>query len=179
MSLAQGRGGVRLETRIALAACVVLGCGLCGRAAAQAVRRRVRLLESLSAGIRALRIHMMGMLEPVQCALERSGCPLLAGVAVNMREGRGAGEAWRELRPAALRRGGIADVLNGPELEAVDRLFDRLGQSGREEQEALLGGALQTLEDLLEGARRKAGEADRLYLSMGLLIGLMLALIVI
>ena len=168
-----------MEARIALAACVVLGCGLCGRAAAQAVRRRVRLLESLAAGIRSLRIHMTGMLEPVQCALDHSECELFALVAANMREGRNAGDAWRGIRDEVLRRGGPADALAGPELRAVDHLFDVLGQSGREEQAALLDGALAAVEDQLEGARRKAGEADRLYLSMGLLIGMMLALIVI
>ena len=168
-----------MEARIALAACVVLGCGMCGRAAAQAIRRRVKLLESLAAGIRALRIHMTGMLEPVQCALERSGCPLFSSVAEYMRDGRSAGDAWRDFRRSALRRGGVGDALAGPELEALDRLFDGLGQSGREEQEALLNGTLAAIEGQLDDARQRAGQADRLYLSMGLLIGMMLALIVI
>ena len=168
-----------MEMRIAMAACVVLGCGLCGRSAAQAIRRRVRLLESLASGIRALRIHMTGMLEPVRCALESSGCELFSRVAENMREGRDAGDAWRDIRGEVLRRGGPGDALAEPELNAIDRLFDALGQSGREEQAALLDSAVAAVEGQLDGARRRAGEADRLYLSMGLLIGLMLALIVI
>ena len=48
-----------------------------------------------------------------------------------------------------------------------------------EEQERLLETALQTVEALLVGARKRAGETDRLYVSLGLLIGLMLALVVI
>lgn len=168
-----------METRIALAACVVLGCGLCGRAAAQDVRRRVKLLEALAAGIRTLCIHMTGMLEPVQCAMERSGCPLFTSVAGRMQGGKSAGDAWRECRSNVLRRGGVGDALAGTELEALDRLFDGLGQSGREEQKALLNGALAAIEGQLDDARQRAGQADRLYLSMGLLIGLMLALIVI
>ena len=38
---------------------------------------------------------------------------------------------------------------------------------------------MQTVGLLRDGALRKAGEADRLYVSLGFLIGLMLALIVI
>ena len=156
----------------------MLGSGLCGKAAADAVRRRARTLEGLTEGIRVLRIHMMGLLEPVQFALERSECPLLALVAAGVKDGRSAHEAWGELRGRTARRGGPVDALVEEDLQLLDRLFQRLGQSGREEQEALLSATLQSLELRLASARQKAGEADRLYLSLGLLIGLMLALIV-
>lgn len=168
-----------METRIALAICVVLGSGLSGRAAAQALRRRVQLLEGLAQGLRELRIHMIGMLETVQCALERSGCALLESVARGMSGGRGAGEAWRDARDTLTRRGSPADALRDEDVRVLDRLFGALGQSGREEQTALLDAAIQAVDELWDAARRKCGEADRLYMSLGVLTGLMLALIVI
>ena len=51
--------------------------------------------------------------------------------------------------------------------------------TGREEQDLLLSGVVEALDRQQQAAQVKAGEADRLYLSLGLLIGLMLALIVI
>ena len=45
--------------------------------------------------------------------------------------------------------------------------------------EALLDASMETVNRLRDGALRKAGEADRLYVSLGFLVGLMLALVVI
>ena len=168
-----------METRLALAACLVLGCALCGRALADQARRRANALGALSEGLRVLRIHMTGLMEPVQCALACSNCPLLSLVAEGMQGGQSAGEAWRAVRPTAMRRGGAADALSKDDAKLLDGLFDRLGQSGREEQGALIGTALEAVEALREEARKRAAEAGRLYMSLGLLIGLMLALIVV
>ena len=165
--------------RIALAVCVVLGSTLCGKAASDALRRRFRVLSTLAEDLQALRIHMTGMLMPVQCALGKSGCALLRQVAEGMRQGNSAADAWRAVRESALGRGGPGDALVADDLCALDALFDQLGQSGREEQGALLDASLQTVGRLRDGALRRAEEADRLYVSLGFLIGLMLALIVI
>ena len=165
--------------RIALVICVVLGSTLCGKAASDAARRRYRVLAALAEDLQKLRIHMTGMLMPVQCALDRSGSALLKQVAEGMQSGCSAEDAWRAFRQGALRRGGPADALAAEDLVVLDGLFGQLGQSGREEQEALLDASLQTVCRLRDGAFRKAGEADRLYVSLGFLIGLMLALIVI
>ena len=167
-----------MEARIALALCVALGSALCGRAAADSLRRRARMLKGLAEGIRVLRIHMTGMLEPVQDALERSDCPLFNLVSDGMRSGRSAGEAWEEVKKTAARRGGMADALTSADIAALDNVFERLGESGLNEQEAILTAGLTELERLRDEARGKAGEADRLYGTLGLLIGLMLALIV-
>ena len=158
---------------------MVLGSTLCGRAAAEAARRRYRVLSALAEDLQVLRIHMTGMLQPVQCALEKSACPLMKRVAEDMRQGRSASDAWQAVRDSALRRGGPGDALSADDLAALDALFGQLGQSGREEQEALLGASLEAVIRLRDGALQKAGEADRLYVSLGFLVGLMLALIVI
>lgn len=179
--MAQGgrRGGGGLETRVALALCVVLGGTLCGKAAADAVRRRYRTLAALADDLQTLRIHMTGMLQPVQCALEKAGSPLLQRVAEGMRSGTSAAGAWNAIRGEAARRGGAADALTEADFDALDALFAGLGQSGREEQEVLLSASLERLGQLRDSARKKTAEADRLYVSLGFLVGLMLALIVI
>lgn len=179
MAQARGRGGGHLETRLALAICVALCSTLCGKAAADAVRRRYRVLDLLAEGIQTLRIHMTGMLQPVPCALENAGCEIMTRVAEGMGEGCSAGDAWRAVRDVVARRGGAADALTEDDLDVLDALFSGLGQSGREEQEALLDAAWRRICRLRDEALKKAGEADRLYVSLGLLIGLMLALIVI
>lgn len=162
-----------------LAICAVLGSTLCGKAASDAVRRRYRVLAALAEDMQTLRIHMTGMLMPLQCALDRAGSALLKQVAEGMREGRSAADAWQSIRGSAVRRGGPADALAAEDIGALDTLFGQLGQSGREEQEALLDASMETVSRLRDGALKKAGEADRLYVSLGFLIGLMLALIVI
>lgn len=168
-----------METRIALAICVVLGCALCGRALADAARRRANTLRALSEGVKVLRIHVTGMLEPVRCALAAANCPLLSMVSGAMDDGRSAGEAWRSVRRAVMKRGGPGDALTEKDARVLDVLFDRLGQTGREEQGALIGAAQEQLETLLDAAVKRAAEAGRLYTSLGMLTGLMLALIVL
>jgi len=162
-----------------LAICAVLGSTLCGKAAADAVRRRYRVLAALAEDLQTLRLHMTGMLMPLQCALDRTGCALMKQVAESMRQGCSAADAWQLVRGGAMRRGGPADALAAEDIGALDTLFGQLGQSGREEQGVLLDASMETVSRLRDGALKKAGEADRLYVSLGFLIGLMLALIMI
>ena len=152
---------------------------LCGKAASDAVRRRYRVLAALAEDLQTLRIHMTGMLMPLQCALDRAGCALMKQVAEGMRQGRSAADAWQSIRGSVMRRGGPADALAAEDIGVLDTLFGQLGQSGREEQGVLLDASMETVNRLRESALKRAGEADRLYVSLGFLIGLMLALIVI
>ena len=168
-----------METRIALSACIVLGSALCGRAMADATRRRAKALKALAEGLRVLKIHMTGMLEPVQCALGAANCPLLALVADGMSGGRSAADAWRAVKPGATRRGGPAEALTPPDVHVLDRLFERLGQSGRAEQGTLIMAAIEDVEALRGEADRRAAQTGRLYTSLGFLTGLMIALIVV
>lgn len=121
---------------------------------------------------------MTNMLEPVRDALSGAGCNVLTEVGTGMSAGVSAGESWSRLKAVQRRRGGMLDALNANELQVLDRLFERIGESGREAQAVLIEGTLVAMEPLAEAARRTAGEADRLYLSLGVLIGLMLALII-
>lgn len=165
--------------RFVLALCVVAGCTLSGSAMAGAARRRVRLLEALIQGIKRMRPHMIGMFEPVKRALEASLCPPLEAVGRAMGPGVGAAEAWARVRGAESRRGGGIDALTPEDVEIMNGFFDQLGETGRDQQELLLTGVCAALEGNLEAARRRVGEADRLYISLGALTGLMIALILI
>lgn len=168
-----------MEIRIVLSLCVVVFSALCGKTLADGVRRRADSLGALSEGLRRLRLHMTSMFEPVQNAMERADCPLLTLVAEGMREGLSAEAAWRKVEKRAARRGGAIDSLTEADRQILSRLFASLGQSGREEQDLLLAGTLEAVDAQRKAAQAKVGEADRLYASLGLLIGLMLALIVI
>ena len=105
-------------------------------------------------------------------SLASASSPLLQKVAEGMRAGLSAAAAWEKLRPKP-------HALNREDREALDGLFARLGETGRESQDALLTGTAEKLERLSEFAGEKARAAERLYGTLGLLIGLVLALIVI
>lgn len=136
------------------------------------------MLDEILGGLRLLKINMTNMLEPVRDALSGSGSAVLAQVGAGMAASVSAQESWSQIKRAQRRRGGMLDALNAEELRLLDRLFEHLGESGREAQEVLIRGALDALEPCAEAARHTAVEADRLYLTLGVLIGLMLALII-
>ena len=165
--------------RLVLALCIAVGCAMCGRAVAGAARRRADTLRALRNGLRMLKLHMTGMFQPLKPALSATGCQLLERLAAELRPGEGASGAWARLRIRECRPGGLCDALTREDLAALDRLFDGLGESGREAQELLIAEGIAALDMLYDQARTRAAEADRLYTSLGLLTGLTLALIAI
>ena len=165
--------------RLMLALCAVAGGTLCGSAISAVARRRVRTLETLTRGIKLLRVHMIGMFQPVPQALSAAECPLMEAVSKAMAPGVSASAAWRFVRDRERRRGGRLDALTVEDLEALNRLFEGLGESGRDQQEILLAASHEALARSLETAHKRAGEADRLYVPLGALTGLMAALVVI
>ena len=126
-----------------------------------------------------LRVRMMRMLEPVNLALSGAECLLLERVGAAMGAGNSAGEVWQQVKARERKRGGMIDALQSEDLRILDSLFSRLGESGREQQEILLEGARAALDKNLSEAEQKARESERLYLSLGTMVGLILALVVI
>lgn len=165
--------------RLILAMCAAVGGALIGRSLAGACRRRCAVLKDIADGLRALRVNMISMFEPVCESLSRSECAILHDVGEAMRKGSSAREAWQQVKPSARRKGGAIDALIASDEQVLDRLFFHLGESGREQQDILLSGGIRALEERYIEARGKAAETDRLYISLGLLVGLMLALIVV
>ncbi len=168
-----------MEARLILALCLVLFSALGGKALADGVRGRAKALREIVEGLKRLRLHMTGMFEPVRGALEHSDCPLLNAIADQMGRGEGVPEAWSALEKRGSRRGGPLEYLTEGDRQILSQLFSGLGQTGREEQELLLASAIEAMDRQRDSAQARVGEADRLYGALGLLVGLMLALIVI
>ena len=134
-------------------------------------------MNRLIQGIRVLRVRMLRMLEPVNIALAGSDCAMLRQVGAAMRPGMSAGEAWLAYRKQAGRSG--VDVLAGEDCVVLDQLFAQLGESGREQQSILLDSTVTALGKNLLQAEKRLRETERLYVSVGMMVGLILALAVI
>lgn len=168
-----------MELKLALAAVVVVGCGLCGRSLAWSTVRRCRLLEETLEALRMLRIQIVHMLEPMDRALRQCGSTLFARTAEELSHSASVSEAWKAVRAHECRRGGSADSLLQRELDALDKLFGQLGESGREAQDAAIRACVISLETALDGARQRAATTERLYTSVGYLAGLAIAVLMI
>lgn len=137
------------------------------------------MLKALIQGLHTLRAHMVRMLEPVSTALAATEVAVFVRVVQSITPGSAAGENWERVSAKERRRGGSLDALTHEDCRALDELFAHLGESGREQQDILLGETIAALRKNLEAAEADARESERLSLSLGLLVGLMLALIVI
>ena len=161
--------------KLILACVVVIASMLIGRAYAGGGARRARLLSEMMDALQILRIAMLDRLAPLRAALEASACAVFRSVGAEM-QGKSAAEAWKRVRDAQMRRGGMIDCLAEEDLCVLDALFDGLGASGRAPQEALISGALRSLGCLEAEARKNGLEKRRLYTTLGLLGGIALAI---
>lgn len=168
-----------MELRLALAAVIVVGCGLCGRSLAWGFSRRCRLLEEMLEALRMLRIQIVRMLEPLDRALRQCGSPIFARAADELSIAASVHDAWKAICARECRRGGVADSLVRQDLEALDKLFGQLGESGREAQDAAIRACVASLELALDAAHQRAATAGRLYTSVGFLTGLAIAVLMI
>ena len=165
--------------RLLLGLCIAAGCALCGHSLTGSARRRAQLLEELTRGLKLLKLHMTSMFEAVPHALSMSNSRLLEGIGAAMGPGISAAEAWGAVLRKERRTGGLCDALLAEDIAVLDRLFAGLGESGRDAQELLLSEAAAALSESARSARERAEEAERLYTPLGLLAGLMLALVVV
>lgn len=168
-----------MEFRVALACVVVIGCALCGRSMAGSMIRRNVLAEELISALKVLRVHIVCQLEPVCEALEATGNVLFAQIAERTSDERNVYAAWRDVLCAATKRGGTADALGDRERTALDRLFKQIGASGRDEQDVAIRACISSFEVICEKTAERAATIGRLYTSLGMLIGLALAVLMI
>lgn len=122
---------------------------------------------------------MLRMLEPTGRALAAADCAILRQVGEAMKPGVSAMEGWKQVCGGRSRWRCGMDALTREDRQALDHFFSHLGESGREQQGLLLDQTIQVLAGVLAEAESKAGESEKLYGSLGLLLGLMLALIVV
>lgn len=168
-----------MGARIILAIFIVVGCTLAGKSMSAALRRRLTVLDQMIHSVKMLRIHMSGMLESVERALEITNFDAFAKVSQEMTGGLSAQEAWTRAKEYLLRRGGYLDALAESDVSVIDGLFEDLGQMSRQTQEVRFQNILKNLAEQREAARLIQNERERLYVTVGFLLGIMLALVVI
>ena len=168
-----------MELRVVLAAVVVVCCGLCGRSMAWSAARRQRLTGEILNGLRMLRVQIVSMLEPLDRALRQTGLALFVMTADALSEAGAASEAWKTVCAKECRRGGAADCLEQGEREALDKLFGRLGESGRSAQDTAIHACITAMEQFHSEACERAATTGRLYGSVGFLTGLAIAVLMI
>lgn len=162
--------------RVVLVVLAAIGAALVGRSVAASCARRARTLRQAMDALQILRIQMLERLLPLHAALKHSRFEPLQRVGERMAGGEDAATAWRALLPALSRRGGALDSLTPEDFDALAALFDGLGAGARAEQEALFSATMREL-GRLRGKRPKlARKRGKLYTTLGLLCGLMLAI---
>lgn len=162
------------------AALVVGGAAGAGQAAAARLRRRVRELQQARTALQVLRTEISWGLTLLPDALARAGrCvggpvgDLCARAAGLMRSGEGAAAAWERAVAAAA----PAAALAPGDREALVALAPCLGASHREDQLRHLDLCLERLAQAEAEARERAAADARMYQQLGLLAGLLLALL--
>lgn len=151
--------------------CVVMICGaLAGRALARANIRRCTLLAETMDAMQLLRIHMLDSLMPLGAALEKSTGYIFQETGRRL-AGNSAAEAWRELKAEQHIRGGRLDCLAESDIWALDRFFEMLGASSREEQRQVFETVIKELGALESAARGEGDKKNRLYTALGALAG--------
>ena len=158
--------------RTLLALLAALGAALAGRSLASACARRGRALRQAMDALQLLRIQMLDRRLPLHAALDHARSDVLRRVGERVAAGEDAASSWRALLPSLTRRGGALDCLTQEDVSTLTAFFDGLGA----EQEALFQTALRELGRLEAEAARSGAEKGRLYATLGLLFGLMLAI---
>ena len=161
--------------RTALAVLAATLAALIGRSLGAVPARRARVLREAMDALQILRVRMLERLLPLHTALAQSRFEAFRRTGERMAAGEDANGAWRALLPALARRGGPLDCLSREDLAALTALFDGLGMGARAEQEGLLSGTARELGRLEAEAAKYGAEKARLYATLGLLFGLMLA----
>lgn len=166
-----------LGLRLGAAAVMTLCCFLIGRALADAQSRRVQALGEWREALERLHLTMLEHLTPLTQALLASSCASMRAVGERMQAERCSPDAaWQDVRAQWRARGQALDCLEGSDFQALDRLFEGLGETGRSSQQRLLDQTTEELSLLQQAARQKLKEQGKLYGSLGALAGLALSI---
>lgn len=163
--------------KLSLVLSIVICTTMCGRAMSNTMKRRTAFLQSIIQGLRVLSIHMTGMFENIRDSLIVSECFLLQRVGNGMEPGISANESWQKLRGKSDAGNRFIDFLRQEDIRILDRLFEQLGENGREMQKLLIEGTIQNLESVFQIAEKEMRDAEKLYTKIGFLLGLMVAIV--
>lgn len=163
---------------------VITACGGLGMEAALHFKRRLRLLEKLKLMITHLKGEILYANAPLSEAFDRTGSrnpgkagALFRAVAGRLREESGESFSliWKEQAEAFVKE----SELSHREREQLLDFGEHLGYLDREMQEKTLLLYLEDLEYSVRVIRKEEPEKCRLYMSLGLMSGLFLAVVMV
>lgn len=165
-------------------ALVIAACAGLGADAARTFRKRLKLLEKLKLMVTHLKGEILYANAPLPEAFERTGrrSPGPAGTLFTEVAGelkKETGERfetiWRQKTEEFLKN----SVLKGKEREQLLQFGEHLGYLDREMQEKTILFYIEDLEQSITSLRRQEPEKCRLFLSLGVLSGLFLAVVML
>jgi len=166
--------------KLAGAVMLVLACGLLGLEQARRLERRPREVGELRTLLQQLEMEINYTATPLPEALYKTGRranePLAESfrlVAAALEEGRGREEAWER----GLSHLKLESHMEAEELEILRRLSGNLGLSAAEDQLKQLSLAREQLRLVEERALLAADRGQKLWRSLGFLMGMGFALI--
>lgn len=157
---------------------ILIACAGISRALSNERKRRFEALGDLMAAMRVLRLRMLNSMEPLGVLMRKSDAPLFRLLGENMREGDSLEECWNQLRTKA-RKSAMIAYLNDEDIRILNRFFESLGKSGREEQSALFAAILGEMEEAHARAKNRFADAAKLYTALGTLVGLGICILIV
>lgn len=168
-----------VEVKLILACAIVIACTLSGRAFADAASRRANTLTELAKALSLLQIQIVHMLQPLNIALQRTENIIFIQIAEKLQDSETVIQAWHAVFKSAAKRGGYADCLHKTEINALNAMFEALGQSVCRGEAALIHGTCEIIEQCRDEAIAENLRSHRLYVSIGALSGLAIAILLI
>lgn len=155
---------------------ITAACAGMGRVFSNARRRRSELLGELLGAVRVLRIRVLNSAEPVSVLMEKSELPLFRNLAEGMQRCGSLEEAWAEMKRKATRE---MEPLMESDRALLDEFLNRLGKSGRKEQDELFSLTIARLEEAQTQAKNRFADASRTFTALGALVGAAICILIV
>lgn len=164
--------------------CVIASCAGLGADAARRMKKRLRLLEELKRMVTHLKGEILYANAPLAEAFDRTGRrsrgetgALFCRVAEAMREETGDNfeKIWKSEAEAFAKN----SVLSQKEREELIRFGGHLGYLNRDMQEKTILFYIDDLEHAIRILREQEPEKCRLFMSLGIMSGLFLAVVLV
>lgn len=163
---------------------VIASCTGIGAEAVRHLRERLKLLETLRRMVSHMKGEILYANVPLAEALYRTGRrnkgaagELFIGIAETLEQE--SGESFETIWKEKAGQFASDSALNKKEQEQLLRFGESLGYLDREMQEKAILFYMEDLEHSIETLRKEEPEKCRLYLGMGILSGLFLAVVLI
>lgn len=163
---------------------IVVSCGGLGADAAFRLKKRLRLLETLKLMVNHIKGEILYANAPLAEAFERTGKrnPGRAGdlfKEVSEELSKETGESFEAIWKAKAESFVARNVLSAKEKEQLIRFGGQMGYLDREMQEKTILLYLDDLEHSIKLLREQEPEKCRLFMSLGIMSGLFLAVVMV